>query len=130
MRSFVLLLETENHEKAAAQMETTVAQVTALMGELEQRLGVQLLLRTGERYVPTEAGIDFGSRCREVLALTEEAEGKCSGAAIAPRGLLRVQCDEGFGQRYVFPVIGDFCARFPQLTVEIDTSSSTDLAPV
>ncbi|MFB9125810.1 LysR substrate-binding domain-containing protein [Paraburkholderia dipogonis] len=125
MRAFVLLIETENREKAATQMEITVAQVTALMRELEKRLGVQLLLRTGERYVPTEAGIDFGARCREVIALTDEAEAMCSGAAMAPRGLLRIQCDVGFGQRYVLPVIGNFCARFPQITVEFSTSSST-----
>lgn len=122
MRAFLRVIDSGSFTAAAEQMELTTAQVSRLITELEKRLGAKLLQRTTRRRVLTDIGADFAERCREVIALVDEAEAHAAGTAATPQGRLRVQCMANFGQHYVSPVIADFCASHPQLTVEYSTS--------
>ncbi|KQP17043.1 hypothetical protein ASF45_27890 [Pseudorhodoferax sp. Leaf265] len=45
-----------------------------------------------------------------------------SGTASKPQGRLRVQCMASFGQHYVAPMLADFCAHHPEMTVNYSTS--------
>jgi DNA-binding transcriptional LysR family regulator len=54
--------------------------------------------------------------------LLDEAEANLSGTATRAQGRLRVQCMASFGQHYVAPMLADFCANHPQLTVDYSTS--------
>ncbi|MCC8392633.1 LysR family transcriptional regulator [Paraburkholderia sp. MMS20-SJTR3] len=122
MRAFLRVIDSGSFTAAAQQMDLTTAQVSRLVTDLEKRLGAKLLQRSTRQRALTDAGADYADRCREVLALIEEAEAEVAGQSTVPHGRLRVQCMVNFGQRYVAPMMGDFCARFPQLTVEYSTS--------
>lgn len=122
IRAFLRVVDSGSFSAAAEQMSLTTAQVSRLVAELETRLGTKLLQRTTRQRALTDAGAEYAERCREILALVEEAEANASGTATKPRGRLRVQCMANFGQHYVAPMIGDFCASHPGLTVDYSTS--------
>lgn len=122
MRAFVCVLDSGSFTAAAAQMGLTTAQVSRLVSDLERRIGAKLMQRTTRQRVLTEVGSEYADRCREVLALVEEAEAYAAGISSSPKGLLRIQCMANFGQHYVAPTMADFCSLHPQLTVEYSTS--------
>ncbi|MBN3754366.1 LysR family transcriptional regulator [Paraburkholderia sp. Tr-20389] len=122
MRAFLRVIDSGSFTAAAEQMDLTTAQISRLVTELENRLGAKLLQRSTRQRVLTDVGADYAERCRDVLALVEEAEANASGTNMSPQGRLRVQCMVNFGQHYVAPLMADFCASYPQLSVEYSTS--------
>jgi len=122
MQAFLRTIDSGSFTLAAEQMDLTTAQVSRLVADLERRLGTKLLQRTTRKHALTDSGAAYAERCRELLALVEEAEAQARGAGARPRGRLRVQCMTNFGQHYVAPVLADFCAAYPDLTVEYSTS--------
>ncbi len=122
MRAFLRVIDSGSFTAAAEQMELTTAQVSRLITELEKRLGAKLMQRTTRQRSLTDVGADYAERCREVIALVDEAEAHAAGTAATPQGRLRIQCMANFGQHYVAPVMADFCSSYPQLTVEYSTS--------
>ncbi len=122
MRAFLKVIDSGSFTAAAEQMDLTTAQISRLVTDLEKRLGAKLLQRSTRLRVLTDVGADYAERCREVIALVDEAEANVSGTATTPHGRLRVQCMGNFGQHYVAPMMADFCASYPQLTVEYVTS--------
>jgi DNA-binding transcriptional LysR family regulator len=122
IRTLLTVVDSGSFTAAADQMELTTAQVSRLVADLEKRLNTKLIQRTTRQRALTDAGAEFVERCREIVALMDEAEAKASGTASKPQGRLRVQCMASFGQHYVAPMLADFCAHYPGLTVNYSTS--------
>jgi DNA-binding transcriptional LysR family regulator len=122
MRALLRVIDSGSFTAAAEQMDLTTAQVSRLVAELERRLGAKLLQRSTRQRVLTDVGADYAERCREVLALVDEAEATASGTSTTPSGRLRVQCMVNFGQHYIAPIMADFCASYPKLSIEYTTS--------
>jgi len=122
MRAFLRVVDSGSFTSAAEQMHLTTAQVSRLITELETRLHAKLLQRTTRQRALTEVGAAYAERCREVIALIDEAEAQAAGTASQVSGRLRVQCMANFGQHYVAPLLAEFCASNPLLTVDYRTS--------
>ncbi|MEN2388545.1 LysR family transcriptional regulator [Comamonas sp. A7-5] len=122
MQAFIRVVDSGSFGAAGQHMGLTTAQISRLVSDLEERLGIKLLHRTTRQRALTEAGRAYAERCREVIGLVQDAEADASGATIRPRGKLRVQCMTNFGQQYVAPALADFCASHPDLVVEYSTS--------
>lgn len=122
MRAFLRVVDSGSFTAAGEQMELTTAQVSRLVADLERRLGAKLLQRTTRSRVLTDVGSDYAARCREIIALVEEAEASAAGAAAKPQGRLRLQSMASFGLHYVAPMLAEFCAQYPGLVVNYSTS--------
>lgn len=122
MRAFLRVVDAGSFTAAAEQLDLTVSQVSRLVSELERRLGAKLLQRTTHQRSLTETGTEYVARCREILALIDEAEANAAGTVSKPQGRLRVQSMASFGHHYIAPMLGEFCANYPQLTVDYSTS--------
>jgi len=122
MNAFVRVIDSGSFTAAAEQMDLTTAQVSRLVAELERRVGAKLLQRSTRQRALTDAGAAFVERCREVIALVDEAEASVAGTTASLQGRLRVQCMANFGHHYVSPTMADFCSLHPELTVEYSTS--------
>lgn len=122
MQAFIRVVDAGSFTAAAEQMQLTTAQVSRLVTELERRLQAKLLQRTTRQRALTDAGMAYAEHCREILSLVREAEAQVSGTALQPTGRLRVRCLANFGQHYVSPRLGEFCARHPGIRVEYSTS--------
>jgi DNA-binding transcriptional LysR family regulator len=120
---FVKVAERRSFVRAAADLGITQSGVSNAISRLEDQLGVRLLARTTRRVGLTEDGAAFFERCRQVLADLEEAELVLRETRLKPTGRLRIDMPVGFGRLKVVPLLGQFQAQYPELTLVL---SSTD----
>lgn len=108
---------------AAARAEgVTPAIVGRRLDALEARLGVRLMLRTTRKLTLTFEGQAFLEDCQRLLNELANAEAAVSLGGVRASGHLRVSAPAGFGRRHVAPLVGDFMAGNPEVTVSLDLS--------
>jgi DNA-binding transcriptional LysR family regulator len=122
MSAFVHVVDAGSFTAAAEQMALTKAQVSRLVSVLEGRLRTNLLQRTTRRLAVTSVGERYVQQCKAILDMVAEAEGEAAGAAVQPSGRLRVMSMTGFGNRYVAPLVFDYCRAHPLVTMEYSSS--------
>lgn len=115
---FVRAAESGSFSRAARELGLSQPSVSRIIGELEQRLGVTLLLRTTRRIALTDAGALFLDRARELLAGMEDAEDAARGVD-SLRGTIRLALPVMYGMRAVIPHLPGFLALHPLLQVEL-----------
>jgi DNA-binding transcriptional LysR family regulator len=118
---FIRAADGGSFSRAARELGLSQPSVSRIVGELEARLGVTLLLRTTRRITLTHAGELFLDRAREILAGLEEAEDAARGLD-SLRGLIRLALPVIYGTREVIPRLAEFLALHPQLRVEMTVS--------
>ena len=118
---FIRAAESGSFSKAARELGLSQPSVSRIVGELEARLGVKLLLRTTRRITLTDAGALFLDRAREVLAELEDAEDAARGRD-SLRGTIRLVIPVLYGTREVIPRLHDFLSRHPLLRVELSVA--------
>ncbi len=124
MGVFVRVVDEGGFSAAARGLRLTPSAVSKQITRLEDRLGVRLLTRTTRQLHLTEEGSEFYERSVRILADLEEAEQAVSRADAAPRGTLRVSCGVSFGKYQISPLVSEFLTRYPDVTIELDTSDS------
>jgi DNA-binding transcriptional LysR family regulator len=115
---FARAAESGSFSKAARELGLSQPSVSRIIGELETRLGVILLLRTTRRITLTDAGALFLERAREILAGLEDAEDAARGLD-SLRGTIRLALPVVYGTRVVIPLMSKFLAAHPLLKVEM-----------
>jgi DNA-binding transcriptional LysR family regulator len=120
---FVRAAESGSFSRAARESRLSQPSVSRIIGELEARLGVTLLLRTTRRITVTDAGALFLDRAREILADMEEAEDAARGLD-SLRGLIRLALPVVYGTREIIPLLPKFLALHPELKVEMAVSDA------
>lgn len=104
---------------AARAMGMSQTMVTKHVAALEARLGVKLFHRTTRRLSITEAGRSYLESSARILAEIEAADAAVAADRIEPRGLLRLNAPVSFGTRQIAPLLPEFAARHPRVTVEL-----------
>ncbi len=115
---FVRAAESASFSRAARELGLSQPSVSRIVGELEARLGVTLLLRTTRRITVTDAGALFLDRAREILAEVEDAEDAARGVD-SLRGIIRLALPVMYGVREIIPRLPKFLSLHPQLRVEM-----------
>jgi DNA-binding transcriptional LysR family regulator len=118
---FVRVGESGSFTRAARDMDLSQPSVSRIVGDLEARLGVKLLLRTTRRLTLTAAGEKFLERARGILAELDDAEDAARGVD-SLRGTIRVALPVVFGTREVIPRLPNFLDRHPLLRIELRLS--------
>jgi DNA-binding transcriptional LysR family regulator len=121
MNVFVRTAETGSFSAAARELGLSQPSVSRIVSELEKRLEIKLLLRSTRKIVPTEAGVAFLQRARQVLFDLEEADEAARGMD-SLRGMLRVALPSVLAVRVVIPRLPEFMALHPLLKIELLTS--------
>ena len=119
MRIFTRIVELRSFTQAAHDLGYPKATVTHAIKQLEARLHVRLLQRTTRQVTPTLDGQAYYQRCVRLLADLEETESVFTSAAQQPAGKLRIDMHSTLGMHFVMPVLDQFCARHPLITLEI-----------
>lgn len=120
---FCLAAEQGNFTSAANAAGVTPAAVSRSISRLEERLGVQLFVRTTRHIRLTDAGQLYFDRCRLALGQLVDAEREVSGGQSAPSGLLRISMPTPYAHYRVLPLLPEFRARFPEVQVEVHLSN-------
>jgi DNA-binding transcriptional LysR family regulator len=117
MRAFVAVAEEEGFAPAARRLSMSPPAVTRAIAALEQRVGTRLLQRSTRVVRLTEAGTRYLADCKRILNEIDEAEASAAGLHGEPKGQLAVTASVLFGRLFVAPIILDFLARHPGVTV-------------
>jgi len=117
MRVFVVVAEEQGFAPAARRLAMSPPAVTRAVSALEERIGTRLLHRTTRVVRLTEAGTRFLADCKRILGEIEEAQASAAGLHAEPRGQLAVTAPVMFGRMHVAPIVFDFLARHPRLTL-------------
>ena len=115
---FVRAAESGSFSRAGRELGLSQPSVSRIIGELEARLGVTLLLRTTRRIAVTDAGALFLDRAREILAEIEDAEDAARGLD-SLRGIIRLALPVVYGTREIIPRLAKFLGLHPSLQVEM-----------
>ena len=117
MRLFVRAAETGSFSAAGRELGLSQPSVSRIVSELEARLGVRLLLRTTRKVVPTEAGLAYLNKARQILVELDEADDIARGAD-SLHGLLRVAVSSTLLVRSILPALPGFVPNHPKLRLE------------
>lgn len=104
---------------AARELKTPVSTLTRKVTELEDMLGTRLLIRTTRKLTLTDAGVSYAAAARRILDLVREQEHEATGEFTTARGELVVTAPVQLGRLHVLPVINQFLAAYPDITVRL-----------
>ncbi|MDY0871374.1 LysR family transcriptional regulator [Dongia rigui] len=106
--------------KAADALDTSPANVTRYVNELEGHLATRLLNRSSRKLSLTESGTALYERCRAILDDVAEAEAIASHTGLNPRGRLRINAGVTFGIKHLSPLWPVFMKKYPEINLDID----------
>jgi DNA-binding transcriptional LysR family regulator len=119
---FKTIVDKGGFSPAAEALDLSRAQVTRSMQDLEALLGVQLLQRTTRRISLTGIGHDILDRASSLLDSYEELAGMSRSSASEPTGLVRMVAPTWYGHHFLGPVMAQFRARFPKVSIDLRLS--------
>ena len=120
MTVFRRVAELGSFSAVARQMDVARSVVTRQVAALEAHLGVKLIARSTRQLSLTSAGIAYLEKCREILNLVEAAESDVVQERQVPRGHIRISVPLSFGLRHLTPLLLDFGAAYPDVSLEVD----------
>jgi DNA-binding transcriptional LysR family regulator len=118
MEIFVRTIDSRSFSGAAKQLHVGQPAVSKTVAQLEDRLGVRLLLRSTHGLKPTEAGRNFYDRAKRTLEDAEEAERAARGSATTLTGRLRFSAPLTFARLHIVPRLTAFLAQHPSLDID------------
>jgi DNA-binding transcriptional LysR family regulator len=119
LRLFVAVLDHGSFSEVARREGVAPSSISRQIQLMEQALNQQLLYRHTRAVTPTEAGRTLGHHARLLLVQLEEAEQALQEQQSEPTGLVRINAPVVFGQRHLTPWLGELCARYPKLQLDI-----------
>jgi DNA-binding transcriptional LysR family regulator len=119
LETFVRVVDTGSFSAVARSQRIGQPAVSKAVVQLEEWLGVSLLLRSTRNVVPTEAGRLFYEHAKRMIEEAEEAVVAARGSASGLSGKLRVSTSICLGRLDVIPNLSAFLAEHPDLDVEL-----------
>jgi len=116
---FVTVVSKQGFAKAADVLDTSPANVTRYVADLEAHLGTRLLNRHSRKLSLTESGEALYARARSILDDVAEAEAVTASGALQPRGRLRINAPLSFGILHLAPLWPRFMQRHPEVELEV-----------
>jgi DNA-binding transcriptional LysR family regulator len=131
LASFCAVVERKSFSQAADLLGISQPAVSLQIRSLEERLGTQLIDRSGRRVEPTEAGIRLYRGAQRLLALEEQLIAGVAEEEEGPlRGRLELGASSGPGETVLPVLLGEFQRRHPDVHVALsvhDTQTIVDL---
>lgn len=119
METLVSVVESGSFSAAARLLDIGQPAVSKAIAQLEERLGVRLLLRSTRGLTPTEAGQAYYEHAKRAIEQADEADFAAKGAASRLSGRLRVSAAVTFARLHIVPKLPLFLAANPDLSIDI-----------
>ena len=113
---FVAVVDANGFAGAARKLKVSPPVVTRAINELEETLGVRLLMRTTRVVRVTEAGARYADDCRRILAELAEADESASGQHGEPHGQIAITAPGWFGAKFITPIVTEYLNQHPKVS--------------
>jgi DNA-binding transcriptional LysR family regulator len=125
LAAFCAVVERKSFSQAAERLGVTQPAVSLQIRSLEQRLGRQLLDRSGRRVEPTEAGLRLYASAQRLLALEESLLEELAEDEEGPLiGTIELGASTGPGGTVVPLLLCEFQEQHPELRVRLIVSDT------
>jgi DNA-binding transcriptional LysR family regulator len=124
LSAFCEVVERRSFSDAAARLGVTQPAVSQQVRALEQRLGTQLLDRSGRRVEPTEAGLRLYRGAQRMLAFEEQLLEELGEPEGPLRGTLEIGASTGPAAIVLPLLLCEFQRDNPELRVELSVSDT------
>lgn len=118
--AFIAVASEGSFARAAERLGIGRSAVSRSVQRLEDQLNVRLFLRTTRSTTLTHEGDLFYARCHtgvdRIVEAVEEMRDLREGP---PRGQLRISSAAGFGRKVVAPLLHDFQALYPDISIDL-----------
>ena len=125
LAAFCAVIERKSFSEAAERLGVTQPAVSQQIRSLEDRVGQQLLDRSGRRVEPTEAGNRLYRSAQRLLALERQLLEEVAGEAEGPlRGQLAMGASTGPGGTVVPVLLCEFAEANPEVKIDLAISDT------
>lgn len=122
IRTFLMVAEHKSFSAAARMLGTTPASVTRTVAALEERLGLQLLLRTTRQVSLTSAGAVYAARVAPLVEGLTKATEETRDLQKVTTGSLRISAPMSLGLKVLPRILSQFALVHPTTRVAVDLS--------
>jgi len=119
---FARVVDEGSFSRAGERLGLPKSTVSRRLAALETQLGERLLLRTTRKLKVTDFGHSMLEHARHVLDEVEAATSLAQHRQVEPSGRLRVSMPADFANGVMGPLMADFIAKYPSVSLEVDLS--------
>ncbi|PAJ76304.1 LysR family transcriptional regulator [Pseudoalteromonas sp. NBT06-2] len=119
---FNQVVSTGGFSAAALATGHSTSYISKEINKLESRLGIRLLNRTTRSISLTPEGKEFNDQCQQMIIDAQQAQGILNQSHLLPKGTLKISSPLAFGSNYLKPILVDYIAQYPEVTLELDFS--------
>ncbi|MEN8657877.1 MAG: LysR substrate-binding domain-containing protein [Marivita sp.] len=124
LRLFVAAAERLNITAAGRDLGFAPAMSSNRLAKLERDLGTELLHRTTRKISISQEGEAFLPYAREILAQIDAGRAALGEGNLNPSGTLRFAAPSSFAQLHIIPVLPEFLALYPDITLDLRLSDT------
>ena len=122
LRLFVLAADKLNISAAGRELGLAPSVASAWMAKLEKSVGADLLHRSTRKVSLSTEGAEFLPYARDIVAREDAARAALGQGQEHVSGVLRFTAPSSFAQLYIAPIVTDFLAQHPDLTLDLRLS--------
>lgn len=124
LREFMAVVEHGSFTAAADALHVSTSFVSREVKRLEDRLNTRLLHRTTRSLQLTDMGETYHARGLEISNMLDALESDMADLQDRPKGNIRITAAGLYAERYVAPALAEFTVKYPEVSVELNTSMS------
>lgn len=119
LQLFVEVMRQGSFAAVARERNLDPSSVSRAIASLEAELGIRLFQRTTRQLSPTEAGTTYFERVEPLVEEMQQAIDVAADVSGHPKGKLRITASVSFGLKCIVPLLPNFDALYPDLTVDL-----------
>jgi DNA-binding transcriptional LysR family regulator len=119
MRVYIAVVESQGFSAASRALGIPVPTVCRKVAHLEEKLGVQLLVRTTRKVSTTSSGMRYYDDARRILEDLNDSNRRVAGEYQQIKGLLTITAPALFGRLYILPIVNDFMRLHDEVEVRL-----------
>ena len=119
---FVAVAKAGSFTGGASALGVSTTHASRAIARLEARLDTRLFHRTTRAVSLTNTGRAFFEQCERIVTERDDAVASISERG-DPHGELRLTCSTAMGERYIAPIVRQFCEQHPKLRVTIELTN-------
>jgi len=115
---FVEVVRRKSFTRAAEALDIPASTLSRRVTELEDAIGVRLLIRSTRRLSLTEAGVFYYENCRQLIDELGTKHEEIVELHDSPKGLLRISLPDGLAQILLPSIVREFGKKFPAIACD------------